>query len=105
MAKTNDLFLLCRRSTHDFDNFFRDLCLAHAVHRQGQRVNHVGRIVRSGFHGSHAGCVLGGYGLKQRMKNLNTYILGQERVEQLTWGLLVNIVHRRGTKPGCLGVD
>src|SRR5438128_9989169 len=52
--KLTTCFLLCCRSTHDFDNFFRDLCLSHAIHREGQRVDTFERLVHSGVEASHA---------------------------------------------------
>src|ERR1700722_9414294 len=52
--------LLRGRSTYDFDNFFGDLGLARSIHYQGQRVNHIARVVGGRIHGGHAGGVLGG---------------------------------------------
>src|SRR5947208_15325152 len=96
--------LLCCRSAHNLNNLFSDLRLAHAVHSERQRINHVCGIVCGRIHGSHASGVLGGNRFEQRMKDLNAHVLRQERVEQLFRGLLVDVVHLCGCESGSFSV-
>ena len=84
----------------DFDNFFRDLGLARAIHHQSQRIDHIAGIASGRIHGGHACGVLGGYGFQQRMKNLDADILWQNALEKLTGRLLVNVIDGQGGKFG-----
>src|ERR1700677_674637 len=97
LGMTN-LWLLCGCSTYYLYNFFRDLGLARAIHYQGQRIDHIAGVAGGRIHGGHAGGVLGSYGLKERVKNLNADVLRQNALEKLFGRLLVNVVNGQGGK-------
>src|ERR1019366_9227075 len=49
--------------------------------------------------------MFGGYGLEQRIKNLDADVLRQNSLEKLLWRLLVDVIDRRRRDPGSGLVD
>src|SRR5215472_9449646 len=92
-------------SAHNFDNFFRDLRLARAVHRERQRLDHVTGIVSRRLHRGHARGMLGRNRFQQRVKNLTADVLRQQRSEQLLRWLLVDVIDSGRSELGSMVID
>src|SRR4051795_11298503 len=69
------------RAGNDLDDFLRDRRLADAVVGQRQVTDHLGRVLRGGLHGRHAGALFGGRGLQEDAIELELDVLRQDVVE------------------------
>src|SRR5438105_3682017 len=96
------ILLLGCCSAHNLNYLFGDLCLAHSVHGQCQRVDHVAGIVCRRVHRSHPSSMFRSYRFLQTAINLNSNIFWQKRSKQLLWRLLVDVIDRCcGKFSGC----
>ena len=83
------------RSRNNLDDLLGDGGLAHAVHVQRERVDHVGGVVGCRIHRRHAGRVFGGDRLGHGVEEHGKNVLRQQAGEKLLGGLLVDVVDVR----------
>ena len=105
MTRSPDGLLRCRCAAHNFNDLFRNLCLAGAVHGQRERINHVRSVAGGRIHRRHARGVLGGLRLQHGAEQLHGDVARQQIAEQPLRRLLVNVVDRRRGKARGFLVD
>src|SRR5207302_802730 len=82
-------------TAHYFNNLLGDGRLAHFVHVQGERLDHLARIFCRRLHSGHARCVLRCRRLQHSALHLRLHVTRQKPIEQLFFRLLVDVVHLR----------
>src|SRR5262249_61625743 len=86
-------------AAHDVQELLRDALLTRLVELDGQHIDHLARVLGSGFHSRHAGAIFSRCRLHERAVHLDGHMPREERGENGLGARLAHCLLRRPLRP------